>query len=111
MPLFVFLAVVSLLGGVAELTAATSGVGGIAAACFFLIAGRCYQASEQHKALIASLRRLPQAPAPEKVPNAPPPVLHSATDEIACSNCGTTTRRGPAKCSTCGASLRGAVAI
>jgi len=89
----------ALLGGLASLSNATSGVGGIAVACFLAILARIAQASAHHAELMSDARAAP--PAAAAVTTLGTANLLLTADQIQCAKCGLIATRGPAACPQC----------
>jgi len=93
---------VALLAGLAFLSNATSGVGGIAVACFLAILARITQANAHHdevRKLLSDARAAPPAAASMTTLGKANPLL--TADQIQCAKCGLIATRGPATCPQC----------
>jgi len=100
---FVVIGGLALIGGLTSLSNATSGVGGIAVACFFGILARLAQASAHHDEvlkLLTDARATPAAAAAATTLGTAKPVL--TANQIQCAKCGLIATRGPAACPQCG---------
>lgn len=93
---------IALLGGLVSLSNATSGVGGIAVACFLAILARIAQASGHHdelRKLMSDARAASPAAAAITTPGPANPLL--LANQIQCEKCGLIATRGPAACPQC----------
>jgi len=100
--ILVLISWVALLAGLALLSNATSGVGGIAVACFLAILARITQANAHHaelRKLLSDARAAPPAAASMTTLGKANPLL--TADQIQCAKCGLIATRGPATCPQC----------